>query len=267
MRCASFCTGKNYRLAAILHYYKDRGYIISLEGQVLQVYKPETNKVIFFFDHGSFVSWGFSSREEKQIIKAITPFTVVPLEEVEARFFLCRFGSTTKINPSKRFNTEVITLESDDISLKLAVSYGLAQSINLEAYEEFIQQTIKKNLCIIDELAEKGTISLSSKAISKRKGEIFLARSSVNLNSDFLDVPEYFWEHPNLEPYYELTAQFLNVDGRVTALNQQLNVLHELFDMLTGELQHKHSSLLEIIIIVLIFIEIILTTFQMIFLR
>lgn len=267
MRCASFCTGKTYRLAGILHYYKDRGYVTSMEGHVLQVYKPDTNKIIFFFGHGSFVSWGFSSREEKQIINIITPFTHVPLSEVEVRFFLCRFGSTTKINPSKRFNTEVITLESDDISLKLAVSYGLAQSINLEAYEEFIQQTIKKNLCIIDELAEKGTISLSSKAISKRKGEIFLARSSVNLNSDFLDVPEFFWEHPNLEPYYELTAKFLDVDGRVTALNQQLNVLHELFDMLTGELQHKHSSLLEIIIIGLIFIEIILTTFQMIFLR
>lgn len=267
MRCASFCTGKTYRLAAILHHYKDRGYLTTMEGQVLQVHSPETDKTIFFFSHGSFVSWGFSSREEKEIAKAIKPFTIAPLKIVEARFFLCRFGGITKISPPKRFNTEIITLESEDVDLKLAISYGLAQSIKLEAYEEFIQQTIKKNLVIIDELSEKGTISLSSKAISKRKGEIFLARSSVNLNSDFLDVPEYFWEHPNLESYYELTAQFLDIDSRVTALNQQLDVLHELFDMLTGELQHKHSSLLEMIIIILIFIEIILTTFQMIFLR
>jgi len=267
MRCASFCTGKTYRLAAILHYYKDRGYVTAIEGQVLQVYNLEANRTIFFFPHGSFVSWGFSSREEKLILEAIKPFTIAPLKTIEARFFLCRVGNKTKISSPKRFNTEVITLESDDLNLKLAVSYGLAQSIKLEAYEEFIQETIKKNLNIIDELSEKGTISLSRTAISRRKGEIFLARSSVNLNSDFLDVPEYFWEHPNLESYYEITAQFLDVDSRVTALNQQLNVLHELFDMLTGELQHKHSSLLEMIIILLIFIEIILTTVQMIFLR
>lgn len=267
MRATSFCTAKKYLLISIQHYYKQRGFITELKGHVLQIQSPDMLKVIFFFAHGVFVSWGFASRDERQIADNIKPYSIFPLKKREKRCFLCKLGSTTKVSPPRRFNTEVITLESDGIDIKLAVSYGLGQSIKLESYEEAVQQTIKKNLSVIDELAEKGSISLSSKSISKRKGEIFLARSSVNLNSDFLDLPEYFWEHPNLESYYETTEQYLDIKRRVHALNQQLDVLHELFDVLTGQLQHKHSSLLEIIIIFLIFIEILLTTWQMMFFK
>jgi uncharacterized Rmd1/YagE family protein len=267
MRAASFCTAKNYFLPSIQLLYKQQGFETALKGKVLEVYREDLTRVIFFFSHGVFVSWGFANNEEKQIIQQIKSCSVAPLKQVEKRYFLCKLGSTTKVTPPRRFNIEMIILESEDLDIKLAVSYGLAQSMKLESYEEAIQQTIKKNLCVIDELAEKGSISLSSKAISKRKGEIFLARSSVNLNSDFLDLPEYFWEHPNLESYYESTEQYLDIKRRVHALNQQLDVLHELFDMLTGQLQHKHSAVLEMIIIFLIFIEITLTTIQMIFFR
>ena len=267
MRAASFCTAKKYTLIAIQQYYKQRGFLTELKTRVLQVNSSDESKVIFFFSHGVFVSWGFANREEKQITQEIKPFSSMPLKNVEKRYFLCKLGSNTKLSPPKRFNTEIVTLESEDMDIKLAVSYGLAQSIKLESYEEAVQQTIQKNLSIIDELADKGSISLSSKAISKRKGEIFLARSSVNLNSEFLDLPEYFWEYPNLESYYVTTEQYLDIKRRVHALNQQLDVLHELFDMLTSQLQHKHSSLLEIIIIFLIFIEILLTTLQMMYFK
>jgi len=265
MRTASFCIAKSLSLSAIQNFYKHKGYETKSLTHLLQVKCKTSDRLIFFFAHGSLVTWGFSSREEKTILNSIKPFSVSPLSTIEARYFLCRLGSKTKINSPKRFNAEVITLASTSIELKLAVSYGLAQSIKLESYEEAILQNIKKNKVLIEELANKGTISLSSKAISQRKGEIILARSSVNLHSDFLDVPEYFWEHPNLESYYELTIHFLDIDARVTTLNQQLDVLHELFDMLTSQLQHKHASLLEIIIILLIFIEITLTSIQMIF--
>ena len=38
-------------------------------------------------------------------------------------------------------------------------------------------------------------------------GEIFIARSSINLNIEYLDVPEFFWRNPTLEPFYIMTKE------------------------------------------------------------
>lgn len=268
MRTTAFCTAKTYQLSAIQRLYKRFGYQVVLLGKVLQVTSACGTVAVFFFSNGVFVSWGLSRVEELATLDHIQPYSEFPLKHIEKRYFLCCAGDKTEFKTIERFHMEMISLARDeftDFGVKLALSYGVAQSIRLESYEEAIQQTIKKNLSIIDVLASTGKIGLSSKAILRRKGEIFLARSSVNLSSDFLDLPEYFWENPHLESYYELTEQYLDIKRRVQALNQQLDVLHELFDVLTGQLQHKHSSLLEMIIILLIFIEILLTLFKMIF--
>jgi uncharacterized Rmd1/YagE family protein len=53
-----------------------------------------------------------------------------------------------------------------------------------------------------------------------------------------------------------LTKKFLDIPSRVTALNQKLDVLQELLAILNSQVQHRHSSMLEMTIIILILIEI-----------
>jgi uncharacterized Rmd1/YagE family protein len=157
---------------------------------------------------------------------------------------------------------DIITLDSDDSKVKLAISYGLAQSIKLGAFEEAIKDTIKKNRHLPEEIASHGIVSLSRRSIIKRIGEIFIVRSSINISIEYLDVPEFFWRNPNLEPFYIMAKKFLDISSRVMALNQKLDVLQELLDILNGQVQHRHSSLLESIIIILIVVEIIMSLFQ-----
>ncbi len=217
---------------------------------------------LFFFAHGCFISWNLKRTAEIDLLKEIRPFSTEPLDKIETDHFSFKYGEETSLETHERFNLDIITLESDHVQIKLAISYGLAESIKLEYYEELIIKTIKKNSRLPEELARTGKISLSRKAISQRMGEIFIEMSSVNLNSDYLDVPEYFWRYANLENYYTMTEQFLDITRRVTALNQRLDVLHQFFDMLTGQLQFQHSALLEVIIILLILIEIFISLIQ-----
>jgi uncharacterized Rmd1/YagE family protein len=90
-------------------------------------------------------------------------------------------------------------------------------------------------------------------------GKLFLERSSINLHSDILDTPDFFWDYPELEPLYRMTAKDQDIKQRVDILNKRLNLIHELFEMLSDVFNNRHSSILEIIIIALISIEIILT--------
>lgn len=267
MRCVTYCIANSFRLNQLADYFKNLKYQVELYRNVLEVTHPTRDVAFYFFGHGSFVLWGITGREERALVAAVKVFALQLDDTPEYRQFSYRYASRTHIYLHKRFHIEIIALESDDTQIKLAISYGLAQSIKLESYEETVQRIIRENTPLFESLAKTGKVVLSRTAITQRMGQIFLARSSVNLNNEYLDTPEYFWEYPNLESYYSLTTRFLDFPQRVSALNQQLDVLHELFNMLTGQLQHQHASFLEIIIIVLIGFEIILSTIQMIFMQ
>jgi len=258
MRCVAYCIAERLDLVTIQEFFKKQGYDNRLYRGVLYVSPTSNRAELFFFKSGCFVTWGMFRKEEKILLTALKKFTAGPFTPIETDYFSYHYGEKTELSSHRRFNADVIELENDDVQIKLAISYGLAQSVKLEYYEESVQKTIQKNTSLPLELAQFGKISLSGKSILKRIGEIYLERSLVNLSSEYLDIPEYFWQSAHLESYYAMTEKFLDISRRVNSLNQQLNVLHELLDVLNSQLQHKHSNMLEIIIILLIFFEIVL---------
>lgn len=261
-RCVSFCTAESYDLLSISIFFKKKGFLTRLSRDALHVSHVKRTGDIFFFNHGCIVSWGLKKSVEDKLLEQVKTYATHVMPTIEIDYFYYQYGKESSIIVHEKSRVDIINLESDDVQLKLAISYGLAQSIKLEAFEEEIKDAIKKNAYLPEEIASRGTISLSRRAIFKRIGEIFLVRSSINLNLEYLDVPEFFWRSPNLEPYYMMSQKFLDIPGRVTALNQKLDVLQELLDILNSQLQHRYSSFLESIIILLIAIEILISLFQ-----
>jgi uncharacterized Rmd1/YagE family protein len=87
---------------------------------------------------------------------------------------------------------------------------------------------------------------------------LFETRSDILLHFGLLDTPEFFWDYPELEPNYLSVAKYLELVPRTELLNRKLEAMHELLEILAGEQNHKHSSFLEWIIIILIAVEIVL---------
>lgn len=263
LRCGAFCTADSYDLLGLASYFKRRGYLTRLSKDFLHVTNAKKPGDLFFFSHGCFVTWGFKKSYEDKLLTVVKEFSIEQMRNTESDHFYYLYGNETTLDTDERMRLDIVTLESEDAQIKLAISYGFAQSIKLEGFEEEIKEAIKKNSYLPEEIATRGVISLSRRAIFKRMGEIFIARSSINLNIEYLDTPEYFWRNPRLEPYYMMAKQFLDIPSRVSALNQKLDVLQELLDILNSQVQHRHSSLLESIIILLIFVEIMISLFQL----
>jgi len=205
---------------------------------------------IFYFPYGSVVCWGLTEAEEKVILKSLKEFEKEHLGKIELDEFTFTYGDTIKIEEDEIF------LHDKNVLTKLAISHGIAQSVELSTFEGLIQKTIDLTKHLPQDLARKGKISLSRKEISQKMGEIFIERNYINLHSEILDTPEFFWDYPELEPYYRRTAHYLDITKRVEVLNKRLNVVHELIEILSSELNHQHTSRLELIIILLILIEV-----------
>src|SRR3990167_3551849 len=188
LRCVSFCTADSYDMLGLASFFKRKGYFTRITRDVLHVTNLKRAGDIFFFNHGCFVTWGFKKHFEDKLIESVREFSIHPLSHIESDHFFYRYGEDTSLDTHERLRLDMITLDSEDSKIKLAFSYGLAQSIKLEAFEEAIKEAIKKNSALPEEISTQGTISLSRRAIFKRMGEIFIARSSINLSLENLDV-------------------------------------------------------------------------------
>jgi uncharacterized Rmd1/YagE family protein len=254
MRCTSFCTANQIDLNKLSsdlsatskpNQYKD---VIHQE-----IIKERSHRGdVFYFSYGSVVMWGLEENEERTILDILKQFEKESIAKVERDDFTFTYGDTMKIDEDEIF------LEGKNFSQKLAISYAIAQSLKLAVFEEGVNAMVEKTSMLPQQLATTGKIPFSRKEIFKLTGELFIERTRVNLNSIVLDVPEFFWENPELEPVYRKTAYYLDMSKRVEGMNKKLIVIHDFLEILSSELNHKHSSKLELTIIILIVIEVLI---------
>ena len=65
-----------------------------------------------------------------------------------------------------------------------------------------------------------------------------MERNEVNLHSDILDTPEWFWEADLHEPLYKKLCAYLDIPNRIEILNKRLDILRELLDVLNTQLEN-----------------------------
>lgn len=261
MRCTGYCTAAIFEIIRFSQFLQMMG-AMHLHRDVIH-FQPKEEKGgkrdIFCFPYGVVVFWGFSIEEEKTFLASLKKFEKDPLGEFELDEFTFGYGSRMGISDDH------ITLQKKDPLTKLAISFAIAQSIKLTVFEATIFRTIEHSKKIPKDLALRGKIPLSRKEASQKMGEIFLERNYINLHTEILDTPEFFWEHSELEPYYRKVILYLDLSKRVELLNRRLKLLHELFEILGNELNHQHSIRLEMTIIVLIIIEVVIALLRDLF--
>ena len=213
-------------------------------------------KDIILFRYGIFVCWGVDFETIKFFEDFIKDYTVEPLAVKLVENLEYSYEKTFKIH------LDHIYLDDEDILAKISISSAIAQNLKLENFENEIHGSIDRNSDIPKELAQKGAISLRKKELSRKIGELFLVKSKLNLHYDLLDTPEFMWEYPECEHYYEKMTQYLDINPRVVVLNKKVEVIQELLDMLGNEQKHNYSSFLEWIIIVLIAFEIMMNLIE-----
>lgn len=261
MRCFAYSFPSTFNIRKVIALFSENYNTSELAGVLHCSLKDNENLAandgdIFIFPYGAIVCWGLTESLEKQFITNLGHCLAEKLGAQDDDIFTFSYGDKVKIA------TDHITLPNDKPKTKLAFSYGFAQSVKLGGFENTIEGIIEHTKQLPKNLATKGKILLSRKQIRKLMGRIFIDRNSINLHLDLLDVPNFFWNEPELEAIHEMVIKYLDQEKRVAVLNQKLSVIQQLLDMLVNELGVQHSSNLEWIIIILLCIEIALAFFR-----
>ncbi|XP_039202853.1 required for meiotic nuclear division protein 1 homolog isoform X2 [Crotalus tigris] len=156
--------------------------------------------------------------------------------------------------------------EMDDIVLeKFAFSNALCLSVKLAIWEASLDNFVESIQSIPEMLKLRKKLKLSHADVMQKIGELFALRHRINLSSDLLIAPDFYWDREHLEQLYDKMYRFLSIDRRVKVVNEKLQQCTELTDLMRNHLNEKHALRLEWMIVILITIEVMFELGRMFF--
>lgn len=248
--CCSYDVCDQFDLKEVKIFF-DQEYSTQLFKDSLAIESKDHLHCFFVFKYGAIVFWGYDQNERMEIIEQMRPFMQgTPLSHASEEYSIVQQSDTAIKN-------DIIPISDGSLIEKWSYSHALAQSVILTEFEEKVAQAVEKTKYIPERVATTGKTKLTRREIAKMRGYLFKVKSEINLKHELLDVPEFFWEFPELDAIYQKLTIYLEIRQRIDVLSKKLEVIHELFDMLADEQNHQHSAQLEWIIIVLIAFEIV----------
>lgn len=228
---------------------------------------------VFIFSYGVVVFWNFSEMQEKDILADLTfaenemgvSLANCPLSDMEVETEEFHFEYSADINRPRVFNDMITLLPRSDHMVRLTISHAIAQSTKLCFFEERMSETMLSAQHVPKTLATTGNLNMTRGEIVKILGRLFKSRVDINLCSNILDVPNFFWDsEPTLHPLYVAIREYLEIDQRIKVLNERCRVFLDLADILADSIADSKMSNITVIIIVLIVVSIVVTVSEVV---
>ncbi|KAM9233216.1 required for meiotic nuclear division protein 1 homolog isoform 1-T1 [Dugong dugon] len=270
MHCTAFATADEYHLGNLSQDLTAHGYVevTSLPRDAANILvmgvensaKEGDPGTIFFFREGAAVFWNVKDKTMKHVMQVLEKHEIQPYEvalvhwENEELNYIKTEGQSKLHRGEIKLNSE---LDLDDSILeKFAFSNALCLSVKLAIWEASLDKFIESIQSIPEALKAGKKVKLSHEEVMQKMGELFALRHRINLSSDFLITPDFYWDRENLEELYDKTCQFLSITRRVKVMNEKLQHCMELTDLMRNHLNEKRALRLEWMIVILITIEV-----------
>uniref|UniRef100_A0A670IUZ3 Required for meiotic nuclear division 1 homolog n=1 Tax=Podarcis muralis TaxID=64176 RepID=A0A670IUZ3_PODMU len=272
MQCTAFATAEEYNLGTLCHDLTSYGYVeittLPRDAANVLVIGTESSAkeydpgIIFFFREGSVVFWNVEEKTMKSIMQVLERHEIQPYEVALVHWENEEMNYRLGEAQSKLHRGEILInseLDPDEITLeKFAFSNALCLSVKLAIWESSLDNFVESIQSIPEILKSRRKVKLSHADVMQKIGELFALRHRINLSSDLLMTPDFYWDREHLEQLYDKTCQFLSISRRVKVVNEKLQHCTELTDLMRNHLSEKHALRLEWMIVILITIEVIL---------
>ncbi|RDA95449.1 hypothetical protein CP533_5460 [Ophiocordyceps camponoti-saundersi (nom. inval.)] len=223
---------------------------------------------MFVFSYGVVVFWNFTEHQEKDILADLTfadaedgiSLLTRPLEQDTFETEEFHFEYSAEVKRPRVFNDMITLMPRSDHMIKLTISHSIAQSTKLCFFEERMSETMLDAQHVPKTLALTGHLNMTRTEIVKILGRLFKSRVDINLSSNILDVPNFFWDsEPTLHPLYVAVREYLEIDPRIKVLNERCRVFLDLAEILSDSVNDAKMSSITWIIIILIIVSILVT--------
>lgn len=214
------------------------------------LYKVNNQSYIYIKDYGSMVFINCNDEFIKNTISFLTEdkreLNELPFENYEIIF---------KDEIEVDFGCIQIKELNDDIAH--IIMLNLAQSVALMNYVNKTSNLHDNTLVYAKQLEKTGSFKLTKVNMRKFIGKTLNLKNNIAENLFVFDSPNLAWNSKELSMLDYKLKDELDVEKRHQGIENSLNVIKENLDLFNDIMQHKYSSMLEWIIIILILFEVV----------
>ena len=241
----------------------DRINTAGFEGQVLSSAPPAvrvgSSGLAVLFRYGVVVFIGLSAEEEADFLERLQTRTygkITPPEEEWAKIQVAKEGEEP-IPVGGPILVREFSLER-----LLVVADALAKSVVLGHDEREVTNVFDRIEPFARELATFGKTSRNRTDLLKLMGNALLVQHRLSGRVAVGEKPDVLWDRPDLERLYARLEDEYELSERAETLNRKLGVIADTASTLAEIIDTKRSLRLELIVVILIAFEIVITFYE-----
>jgi uncharacterized Rmd1/YagE family protein len=218
--------------------------------------------IAFLFRFGVVVMVGLSSEAERALLDVLRPRVTdaLPAPEIEQVPIVMRPEGDDQIDPSG-----AIVLKDASMERLQIVADVMSKSVVLALHESQIAGAFDRLEPLAVRIKRKGRSDRKARELIQQIGDILLTQHRMVGRVAIEDKPDVLWDRPGLERLYVRLADEYELKERSQAIDRKLTLVSDTVRTLLDLVQDQRSVRLEWYIIGLIFIEILLSGYEIIF--
>jgi uncharacterized Rmd1/YagE family protein len=215
---------------------------------------------VTIFRYGVVVLFGLSVLEEDEVLQRLRGRVVRPVKVLEDETASIEIAADKdeQILPGGPILVKAISPEH-----MVVIADALAKSVVLARDEREVSSVIDVIEPLARQLAEQGRALGGRRTILKYVGNALLVQHRLSGRVAVSDKPDAVWDRPDLGRLYARLEDEYELNERAEALSRKLAVISETAEVLTDMIDTNRSLRLEIIIVILILFEIVITAYQL----
>lgn len=266
----ALATAEEYNLEALMEGLKQQD--LYIPKKFLTSTKPVPNVIqaipkyevgkepreIYFFREGTVVMWNIPELELGNVLQFLKDYedNSYSSEIIHAEGEVMSYTYAEKGKRSHLKDGNIVLAPEENEYDKYTFSNSIAQSVKLGIWEASLDLYVDSIEFVTEDLKAGRTIKMTREQVLRKQGELFALRHLINLSSDLLDTPDFYWDRDDLETLYHKTCSNFNISKRTRVMNEKISHCVELVELLSSHLSDKHHVRLEWMIIILIMVEV-----------
>lgn len=215
-------------------------------------FKKSDDKFLYIFHYGMISFFNMTSNEREQVLKDIEPLCKNYISDKHSEEI-----QVEVIKSTIRVSFEKVILPEMNAEMIRLVMLNASQSVALNRYSEITEDLLIETNQHTLFLEKKGKLDISGNKLKRFIGKILNIKNKISENLYIFDSPDITWEDEQLNKLNLDLKQTFDLKDRYQLIHDRIDIIKENLELFKDIMDHKESSRLEWIIIILIVIEVI----------
>ena len=214
-------------------------------------YESDNEERLYIFSFGVVVYTGYDEIKQSQFNEYVMPFCKNSLAEKLTEEFIVHEDATYD-----RFGHNEIFLSKFDLTILRIIMLNVGQSVALDYFSQQTDQLLQTTNEYTLRLEKHGKLDITNKKLLQFIGKTLNVKNRIVDSLYIIVSPDDTWDDEYLHKIDTALRNTFDLNIRFKDIDYSLQIIKENLELFRDLMQHRKSTLLEIIIIALIMVEV-----------